>query len=228
MIQAAKSGRRGQRPIYIAFDEWNVWYRARGGNTEFEIGRTRLEEKYNFEDALAMGMFLNSFIRHAHIVKMANLAQIVNVIAPIFTNEQGLYLQTIYFPLAEYAKQKSNIALNALVDSPTYKTGNREPLSYLDVSVTHSRPECALYINVLNRSESKNIATRIHEVDGRISGEGELWFLNHDDFKTAHTFGDDNKVRPVVSPISVKLDANGFTHTFPAHSLSILKLKLRG
>ena len=64
---------------------------------------TRLEEIYNFEDALAMGMFFNSFIRHADIVKMANLAQIVNVIAPIFTNEKGLFLQPIYFPIAEYA-----------------------------------------------------------------------------------------------------------------------------
>ena len=69
------------RPIYIAYDEWNVWYRA--GNRE------KLEEIYNFEDALAMGMFFNSFFRHADIVKMANLAQMVNVIAPIMTNKTG-------------------------------------------------------------------------------------------------------------------------------------------
>ena len=55
-----------------------------------------------------MGMFLNSFIRHANVVKMANLAQLVNVIAPIFTNKQGLYLQTIYWPLVEYGKQRGN------------------------------------------------------------------------------------------------------------------------
>ena len=67
------------RPIYIAYDEWNVWYRTGG--------RERLEEVYNFEDALAMGMFFNSFFRHADVVKMANLAQMVNVIAPIMTNK---------------------------------------------------------------------------------------------------------------------------------------------
>ncbi|MCC6263097.1 MAG: alpha-N-arabinofuranosidase, partial [Bryobacterales bacterium] len=224
----ARSGRRGQRPIHIAFDEWNVWYRARGGNTEFDTGRTRLEEIYNFEDALAMGMFLNSFIRHAHVVKMANLAQVVNVIAPIFTNKEGLYLQTIYFPLAEYAKQKNNFALHALVDSPVYKVGDREPLGYLDVSVTHNRREGALYVNVLNRSESKDIATRIHEVDGRLRGDGEQWFLNHQDFKTTHTFGRDTTVRPVVTQLNARLEGNGFTQVFPAHSLSILKLNLKG
>ena len=72
-----------------------------------------------------MGMFFNSFIRHADVVKMANLAQLVNVIAPIFTNKEGLYLQTIYFPLAEYAKQRGQLALDALVESPQYKPDAR-------------------------------------------------------------------------------------------------------
>jgi alpha-L-arabinofuranosidase len=100
-------------------------------------------------------------------------------------------------------------------------------VSYLDVSVTHNKQEGTLYLNVLNKSESRNLTTRIHEVDGKLTGEGEVWYLNHGDFKTAHTFGDDQKVRPTVSPLRVKLDGNGFTHTFPAHSLSIVKLKLR-
>lgn len=103
-IKAAEIRSPRARPVYIAFDEWNVWYRARRGTTEYEIASTGLEENYNFEDALAMGMFLNSFFRHANSVKMANLAQLVSVIAPIFTNKQGIFLQTIYFPLAEYAK----------------------------------------------------------------------------------------------------------------------------
>ena len=109
-IQAARVGNPKARPIHIAFDEWNVWYRTLvPGMTEVRDRRaTGLEENYNFEDALAMGVFLNSFIRHADVVKMANLAQLVNVIAPIFTNKQGLYLQTIYFPIAEYAKQRGN------------------------------------------------------------------------------------------------------------------------
>ena len=110
------------RPIYVAYDEWNVWYRT--GERE------RLEEVYNFEDALAMGMFFNSFFRHADVVKMANLAQMVNVIAPIMTNEKGLFLQPTYFPLAEYAKQRGNTALNAFVASPTYRVqGGRSHLA---------------------------------------------------------------------------------------------------
>ena len=109
LIQAARVTNPQARPIYIAFDEWNVWYRTLvPGSTEYQIARTGLEEHYNFEDALGMGVFLNAFFRHADVVKLANLAQLVNVIAPMFTNPQGLYLQTVSFPIAEYAKQRDS------------------------------------------------------------------------------------------------------------------------
>ena len=88
---------------------------ARAGTTEFEIAGTGLEERYNFEDALATGMFLNAFVCHASSVRMANLAQLVNVIAPMFTNKQGMFLQTIYWPILEYGRQRNNLAIDALV-----------------------------------------------------------------------------------------------------------------
>jgi alpha-N-arabinofuranosidase len=225
-IRAVRSGRPNARPIYIAYDEWNVWYRARGGS-EHDTGRTRLEEKYNYEDALAMGMFLNSFIRHADSVKMANLAQVVNVIAPIFTNEKGLYLQTIYFPLAEYAKQKNTVAIDALVTSPTYAAGQRKDIKYLDVSTTLDEKSSILSVNVLNRSEKLDIPTRLENVTGTFSGDVAVWELQHGDLKATHTFGDDMKVRPVTRTIKASLSGNGFTYTFPKASLTILKIKLR-
>ena len=154
-IRAARNEQTRPHPIYIAFDEWNTWYRARSGTTEFEIAKTGLEEHYNFEDALATGMFLNSFIRHANIVKMANLAQLVNVIAPIFTSKQGMYLQTIYFPLMEYGKQRGNTSLDVQVTSPTYRVGNRAPLGYLDVSSTYN---AARSRGVSERAESQREA----------------------------------------------------------------------
>jgi alpha-N-arabinofuranosidase len=225
LIRAAQAGRPNARPIYIAFDEWNVWYRARGGD-EHATGRTRLEEIYNYEDALAMGMFLNSFIRHADVVKMANLAQLVNVIAPIFTNKDGLFLQPIYFPLAEYAKQRNTNAIDALVTSPTYKIGSGAPLGYLDSSVTYDRKNRALYLNVLNRSEQTDLETRIDNVTGKLGSSVEIWQMNGSDLKATHTFGADKKVRPTTKTMPVSISNNGFTFTFPKHSLTILKLKI--
>lgn len=226
LIRAARAGLAEARPIYIAFDEWNVWYRMTG-SSEFEIGRTGVEEIYNFEDALAMGMFLNCFIRHAHVVKMANLAQLVNVIAPIFTSPNGLFLQTIYFPLAEYAKQQGNLALDVLVRSPEYKPDAGRPVGYLDVSATYNPKTRQIYLNVLNRSEKLDIETRISNVEGRLAPAVNVWELYHSDLKVTHGFGSDDKVRPVTKTIQAVLAGNGFSYKFPKHSLTILTLSLQ-
>lgn len=220
MIKGVQSQMQRPRPIYIAYDEWNVWYRARGGS-EFDTGRTQLEEKYNFEDALAMGMFFNSFFRHANIVKMANLAQIVNVIAPIFTNEKGLFLQPIYFPIAEYGKQKNNDSLSLFVSGPTFKVGDRAPLQYLDCSATYDRQNKTVYLNVLNRSESKDISAQIDSQANKFGGQTEVWEMNYSDLKATHTFGEDKKIRPTTKNIAAPN-----TYVFPKHSLTILKFTL--
>ena len=173
-IQAVRVGNNDARPIAIAFDEWNVWYRTLvPGSTEYDIAKTGLEEKYNFEDALGMGVFLNAFFRHADVVKMANLAQLVNVIAPMFTSPQGLYLQTIYFPIAEYAKQRGNQSLDVRVDSPRYRPDKGRELGYLDVSATYDPKTRQTFLNVLNRSETTDITARIEDAAGAPSGPVE-------------------------------------------------------
>src|SRR5260370_27020896 len=100
--------------MYVAYDEWNVWFRARDAPT------TGLEEQYTLADALAVATFLNIFIRYCHTVKIANLAQLVNVIAPIVTSKEGLFLQTIYHPLRLYSEHMQETALDVHVDCETY------------------------------------------------------------------------------------------------------------
>jgi alpha-N-arabinofuranosidase len=222
-IRAVRVGNPQARPIHIAFDEWNVWYRTLvPGSTEYAIARTGLEEKYNFEDALAMGVFLNAFFRHADVVKMANLAQLVNVIAPMFTSPQGMYFQTIYFPIAEYARQRGNQALDVLVESPQYKPDAGRALGYLDVSATYDPKSKRVFVNVLNRSETKDITARIENVAGAPAGPVSVWELNHPDLTATHTFGSDAAVRPATRSVSVKASGNSFEYTFPKHSLTIL------
>ena len=225
-IKAAQNGQRVSRPIYIAFDEWNTWYRARAGTTEAEIASTGLEERYNFEDALAAGMFFNAFLRHANSVKMANLAQLVNVIAPIFTNKQGLFLQTIYWPLVAYAKQRGNLSLDLQVSSPTYRIAQRAPIGYLDVSATHAAKGSMIYLNVLNRSEKMDLVTRIDNVTGRIGAAASVWEMNHTDLKTVNNFNDE-KIKPATRTARLSIENNGFTYTFPKHSLTILGLQVQ-
>jgi alpha-N-arabinofuranosidase len=173
-----------------------------------------------------MGMFFNSFFRHADVVKMANLAQLVNVIAPIMTNEKGLFLQPIYFPIAEYGKQRGNTALQAWVSSPMYAPNpqSRQQLPYLDVSVTFNPKDRSVFVNVLNRSKSQDITAKIENQEGALSTTGNAWLMNYPDLKATHTFGDDKKVIAVTRALTIA--GNSFSHTFPAHSLTILKLRV--
>jgi alpha-N-arabinofuranosidase len=202
------------RPIYISYDEWNVWYRT--GNRE------KLEEIYNFEDALAMGMFFNTFFRNADIVKMANLAQMVNVIAPIMANDKGVFLQPTYFPIAEYGRQRGNTALDVWVSSPTYKMPQRpQEAKYLDVSATHDPRTGEVVVNVLNRSKDRDITATIEDQSGRFAPAVSVWQMNNADMKATHAFGDDQKLRPKTATATL----TGGQYTFPAHSLTILRLR---
>jgi alpha-N-arabinofuranosidase len=93
--------KRSPKKLWLSFDEWNVWYRARSGDA-VDGHKTEaphlLEEVYNLEDALLVGGLVNTLMRNADRVKLACLAQLVNVIAPITTNSDGLFRHTIYYP----------------------------------------------------------------------------------------------------------------------------------
>jgi alpha-N-arabinofuranosidase len=219
LIREVQARQPNPRPIYISYDEWNVWYRAGG--------KERLEEIYNFEDALAMGLFFNSFFRRADVVKMANLAQMVNVIAPIMTNKQGLFLQPTYFPLVEFTKQRGNVALDVWAASPTYAIDNRPPLPYLDLSATYDAKARAVFLNVLNRSKDRDITARVENQSGSLAPSADVWELNHPDLKATHTFGADRNVRPATRTVPLVHASGGFSYTFPAHSLTILTLRLQ-
>ena len=87
LIDRARYEQRINHEIGVAYDEWNVWFRTDDG---------QLEERYNLADTLAVATYLNVFVRQCAVVRMADLAQLVNVIAPIVTTPEGLFRQTIF------------------------------------------------------------------------------------------------------------------------------------
>ena len=143
---------RSKKRHYLCFDEWNVWYRARGG--EYQDGKGKfaphlIEEEYNLEDALVVAGFLNSFIRHADVVKIANIAQIVNVIAPILTRGDEMLLQTIYYPFLMYAQRRDGIALQPVVNGPGYESASYGYVNDIDTSAILG--DKLLHIFLVNR-----------------------------------------------------------------------------
>jgi alpha-N-arabinofuranosidase len=218
VIEAAMSRQTTPRPIYIAWDEYNVWYRARGDS---QRGRRILEERYNLEDALVIATFLNSFVNHAHIVKIANMAQLVNVIAPMFTNDQGMFLQTIYYPLQLFANNTKGKALELFVDSPKYKTARFDGVPYLDASA--GLDGGSLVLNVVNRHKDQAIEAEIETQDKQFAGTVSVSEVNGPELKSENDFG-----KTTVKTVERSITANGRTlrYSFPAHSYTMLKAKL--
>lgn len=219
-IAEALSSMPTPKPIYIAWDEWNVWYRARGDK---ERGRRILEEHYNLEDALVVSSFLNTFVNHAHIVKIANMAQLVNVIAPIFTNETGLFLQTIYYPLQLFATHCHGAALDLNVDGPTYKTKVSDAVPYLDTSAAYN-VDGTLILNVTNRHREQAMDVVFEAEDRKFTGDFAVYEVNGPDIKSENDFG--KTTVKTMQKTSIPGAGTMLKATVPAHSFTMFKGRL--
>jgi alpha-N-arabinofuranosidase len=224
--------RESPDPIYIAWDEYNTWYRAR--TDKALVGNNALEEHYNLEDALVIASFLNAFVRNADIVKMANMAQLVNVIAPIFTSETDMFKQTIYYPLALFANNVYGTSLDLVVDCETYdteefsigmseSTTQQNDVPYLDVSATYNDGE--VIFCVVNRHKDKAISTDILSQTGVFDGDFEVYEVNGSDTKAVNDFGVTNVETKQKPAIKVK-KSEKLTYSFPAHSFTMIKGKI--
>ncbi|WP_116132813.1 alpha-N-arabinofuranosidase [Tropicimonas sp. IMCC34043] len=176
VIQFIKSKKRSKKDVYISFDEWNVWYHSREqdrkileGNSGWPHAPALLEDIYNFEDVLQVGCILNTFIRHADVVKIGCLAQLVNVIAPIMTVEGGpAWRQTTFYPFLFASKYGRGTSLNLAMDCPGYDTDVAKNVPYLDVAAVQSEADGALTVFVVNRHQTDAI-----EFDLALEGFGE-------------------------------------------------------
>ena len=217
LIRAVTLERQIKRPIYIAVDEWNVWYRTQSPGVGENM---KLEEIYNLEDALATAIQLNAFIRHARSVKMANIAQIVNVIAPVFTKPDGLVLQTIFYPFEVYSHTCGNLALDPYWEGETFSGGGCNNVRTLDVSATLDETKKQLVVYVVNRSRSKEMETVLQLAAGNFKGSITAYTVNGTDIKAENTF---------TSPEIIKTKEATFTaagremnYNFEPHSVTAL------
>jgi alpha-L-arabinofuranosidase len=234
LIEKARHNQKISHPIHIAYDEWNVWFREREG-------KEGLEERYTLGDALAVGTYLHAFVRHANVVKMANLAQLVNVIAPIVTSPDSLFLQSIYHPLRLFGDHLGASSLDVHVESEghelheaadpdpwPYRVADLGPFPLLDAVATLSADGHQLMLSVINRSPDTDVTAEIR-LDGRIAGAldgARVEELNASDWTTTNSFEQ-------PSAVSVKegtIDGFGdrFSHRFPAHSLTVITASTGG
>lgn len=161
LLSYVKSRRRASRQVRVCFDEWNVWYREMSGDGGWAEAPHLLEERYNVEDALVCAQYLHSFIRHADIVSIACLAQIVNVIAPVLTSPDGILLQTIYWPFRLLREVVSGEALHASVRCPEMATRQYGDVPVLDAVATHDAETGRGSVSLVNRDPSSGVEVTV-------------------------------------------------------------------
>ncbi len=190
--------KRSPKQLWLSFDEWNVWYRARSGDAvdgHRQEAPHLLEEIYNLEDALLVGGMLITLLRNADRVKVACLAQLINVIAPITTNANGLFRQTIYYPYSwalQYARGK---VLNVMIEAPTYDVEKMDAVSYIDAIATVTDDgKTSLFI--LNRDLSKARQIELVWEDKPATHVLVSQVLTGDDLKAANGFDAPERVKP--------------------------------
>jgi alpha-N-arabinofuranosidase len=215
-----RARKRSSKRLWLSFDEWNVWYRAREGDGKRQFAPKLLEEEYNLEDALLVGGFLNSLMRSAQRVKIACLAQLINVIAPITTNPDGLFLHTIYYPYAWALQCGRGSVLDLAVESPAYAVKDIPPVPYIDASATMDG-DGAISLFVLNRDLEK---ARDVEVVWREAPPQRVRLaqvLTGEDLKASNSFENPKK----VAPQEFDMPKNGAKTVLqlPARSYSVIQ-----
>jgi len=157
LIEAARHRYQIRRPVHICVDEWNVFYRR----NDFARYGTLHEEQYDLADALCVATYLNTLIRNADAVTMANMAQMVNVIAPIFTSPEGVFLQTIYYPLLMHAEHRGSVALDALAESDSFTIRGTD-VPYVNSAVTYDGESGIAYLHLVNLHRTQAAQVAVH------------------------------------------------------------------
>ena len=218
--------KRSPKKLWLSFDEWNVWYRARGGeaaNGHEQEAPHLLEEIYNLEDALLVGGLLNSLMRSSERVKLACLAQLVNVIAPLMTNQNGMFRQTIYYPYSWALQYARGSVLNLVVESPTYEVSGMGQVPYVDVAATLNSEDGKTAVFILNRDLSNAHTLELKWQDAAPSKVLTTDILTGDDLKAVNSFDAPQRVAPQTAS-KPSLTGGILKVELPARSYTVMQL----
>ena len=222
--------RRSPRRPFLCFDEWNVWYKAQlPERVKSDTAQPAtfaphlIEEVYNLEDALVVAGFLNSFLRHADVVKVANLAQLVNVIAPILTRGDEILLQSIYDAFAMYSRRKRGTALRVHVEGPRFKGRQHGEVAFLDTAAIRDGNTLQLFITNRDPAAAAEVEIRLAGAEVRGLASGEL--LTGRNAKSANSFETPDEVRAQAFE-GLRLHDGDATLELPPLSLAALSLQL--
>ncbi|MDE6889920.1 MAG: alpha-N-arabinofuranosidase [Eubacterium sp.] len=189
-----KAKKRSKKDICLSFDEWNVWYHTADADNDemakkpWQSAPHLLEDIYNFEDAILNGLILITFLKYADRVKIACLAQLVNVIAPIMTETDGpAWRQTIFYPFLHASKYGRGVSLTPVISTGKHDTTQHTDVTDIESAAVYNEEKGEVTIFAVNRNTQEDI-----EFEADLRGfEGykvkEYLVLESDDMKLANS-----------------------------------------
>ena len=226
MCDTVKGMKHANKTIYISVDEWNVWYRSTGSmNGRWQVAPSLLEEQYSFADALVVGCMLMTLQNNCDRVKLACMAQLVNVLAPIMTETGGAaWAQTIYWPFLYAARYGKGDTLRTVTECDSYPSvdGNRPPYTdmtvpYLETSVICNEDARELVIYAVNRSLDEEM-----ELDLDVHGFDQLRMIEHVELFHEDLDAVNTKDSAAVTPTNRPVTQNASV-TLSKHSWNMLR-----
>ena len=201
-----KAEKNSDKTVNLSFDEWNIWFHSNEQDKQIEkwqVAPPLLEDIYNLEDAVVLGDLLITLINNSDRVKIACLAQLVNVIAPIMTETGGrIWAQTIFYPFMHTSQRGRGTAFEVSCGCGTYSAGGKKDIPFINTAAVISEDGGELTVFAVNRSLDESCT-----LDLSLSGyEGFNPVLHTalegDDLKAVNTADNPKKVVPAEKEIS--------------------------
>ncbi len=220
-----KALKREKREINLSFDEWNVWYHSNEADKQIPHWVKhphQLEDIYNLEDALLVGSMMITLLRHADRVKIACLAQLVNVIAPIMTSDTGAWRQTIYYPYMQASTMGRGTVLNTAVKVDCYESKYGDA-PFIDSVVIKDEERETLTVFAVNKDLENDyeVTMDVRQFEGYQLVENLL--LTGEDLKAVNTEEDPDRVKSVAVSNACVEDGS-LKMRFPARSWNVVRL----
>ena len=218
---------RSKKTMGLSFDEWNVWYQSRQAPHPWERAPRLLEDRYSLLDALVFGGMAISLLNHADRVRVACLAQLVNVIAPIFTEPGGpAWRQTIFYPFRDVSTLGRGVALRPIVRSPLKATKSCGEVPALAAAAVRDEEAGQIAVFALNEDRVRPLRAT---VDLAAFGASEMVArteLCGPDLSAANSAERPDAVRPARVRVA-RGDAGRYAVTLKPASWNVLRFRLR-
>jgi alpha-L-arabinofuranosidase len=206
-----------QKKVALVVDEWGGWYETEPGtNSAF------LFQQNSMRDAMIAGITLNIFNNHCDRVRMANLAQCVNVLqAVILTKDEKLILTPTYHVMEMYNVHQDALMIPVSVTSNDYSF---EDKTLKSVSASASKDKNGfVHISLVNidAHNSQDVTIDLGDLLAKtVTGR----MLRSDKIQDYNSFENPNKIKPQIFS-GAMLNGKNLTVKIPAFSVVVLELK---